>query len=180
MPPIKNPIFFVIGATGTGKSQVAVLFAQELKANHGYEHVVIVNCDVYQCFNALPISTNKPSVEEFGNVPHAFLGILESNGALSNAASCSTPEATAAHAAASQALKNAGSFNVHAYEEMVTSFITTMPHLLSAAGHAITSKHYFFPTPLCMTVTFPVPMARAKAVKSTNSYGSVSTQSMLI
>lgn len=124
MPPIKNPIFFVIGATGTGKSQVAVLFAQELKANHGYEDVVIVNCDVYQCFNALPISTNKPSVEEFGNVPHAFLGILESNGALSNAAFCPTPEATAAHAAASQALKNAGSFNVHAYEEMVTSFIS--------------------------------------------------------
>ncbi|KPA80433.1 hypothetical protein ABB37_04666 [Leptomonas pyrrhocoris] len=124
MPPVKNPVFFVIGSTGTGKSKVAVHLAQELKGSYGYQNVAIVNCDVYQCFDALPISTNKPSAEQLGNVPHAFLGFLEADGTLCASRAYPSPTEAAAHAAASSALKQEKIFNVHTYEKMVTSFIS--------------------------------------------------------
>lgn len=124
MLPVAKPIFFVIGATGSGKSKVAVRFAQELQSVYGYNHVVVVNCDVYQCFDALPVCTNKPSAEEREGVSHVFLGFLASNGTLNSPLSNGCDEGSMAHDKATQALKNGDPFNVRTYEQMVTAFIT--------------------------------------------------------
>jgi tRNA dimethylallyltransferase len=125
MPRPSKPVFFVIGTTGSGKSDVAIRIAQELKSGYRYKNVVVINCDVYQCFNALPICTNKPSRENLGNVPHAFFGFLESDGRVCNAVTCSSPEEEAARTEALDTLKKGELFNVHTYEKMVTAFIST-------------------------------------------------------
>ncbi|CCW59613.1 unnamed protein product [Phytomonas sp. EM1] len=74
---VSNPIFFILGSTGTGKSSFAVELAKFLKDTNLYENVVIINCDVMQFYQDLPIATNKISSDEMKNIPHAFLGFLD-------------------------------------------------------------------------------------------------------
>lgn len=68
MPP-KSPLIVVLGATGTGKSQLAVDLATRF-------HGEIINGDAMQMYDALPISTNKITADEQQGIPHHLLGCI--------------------------------------------------------------------------------------------------------
>ncbi|CAZ82491.1 unnamed protein product [Tuber melanosporum] len=63
------PLISVIGATGTGKSQLAVDIAHAFNGE-------IVNSDAMQMYAGLPIITNKPTVAEMRGIPHHLFGFL--------------------------------------------------------------------------------------------------------
>ncbi|KFY83327.1 hypothetical protein V498_08148 [Pseudogymnoascus sp. VKM F-4517 (FW-2822)] len=65
-PPHK-PVVIVLGATGTGKSQLAV----DLALRYNGE---IINGDAMQMYTGLPIVTNKITPEEQQGVPHHLIG----------------------------------------------------------------------------------------------------------
>jgi tRNA dimethylallyltransferase len=81
---------FVIGATGCGKTSVAVSLAraqrQEDDASNTPRRVIfVINCDVLQFYEGLPIATNKASLEEltFADgtpIPHYFMSFLSPMG----------------------------------------------------------------------------------------------------
>ncbi|RNE96846.1 putative tRNA isopentenyltransferase [Trypanosoma conorhini] len=75
-----EPIFFVLGATGSGKSLAAVNVAKALQNRCGVRHVAIVNCDVMQFYADLPIATNKVSSSEMEDIYHCFIGFLSPGG----------------------------------------------------------------------------------------------------
>lgn len=73
LPPASPypPPFFLLGATGCGKSHVAVELARLLgKAE-------IVSADAYQVYRTLPILTAVPSAGEQGGIPHHLIGCLD-------------------------------------------------------------------------------------------------------
>ncbi|MCJ1424908.1 hypothetical protein MMC29_002796 [Sticta canariensis] len=63
----RRPLIAVIGATGTGKSQLAVSLAERFNGE-------IVNGDCIQMYDGLPITTNKMPIEERKSIPHHLLG----------------------------------------------------------------------------------------------------------
>ncbi|CUS09330.1 unnamed protein product [Tuber aestivum] len=63
------PLISVIGATGTGKSQLAVDIALAFNGE-------IVNSDAMQMYAGLPIITNKPTVAEMRGIPHHLFSFL--------------------------------------------------------------------------------------------------------
>lgn len=68
----KDKVVFVMGATGTGKSRLAIDLATRFPAE-------IVNSDKMQVYKGLDIVTNKVTEEECHGVPHHLLGIIEPN-----------------------------------------------------------------------------------------------------
>lgn len=68
----KNPLIVVLGATGTGKSQLAVDLATRFNGE-------IINSDAMQMYNGLPIITNKITVDEQQGIPHHLLGFIALN-----------------------------------------------------------------------------------------------------
>ncbi|KAG5473754.1 hypothetical protein LSCM1_04384 [Leishmania martiniquensis] len=122
MRAVNRPIFFVIGSTGSGKSKVAVHLAHELRRAYHYKDVVVINCDVYQCYTDLPILTNKPSAADLGGVTHVSLGFLNNDGSV-NWDNYSSAEQQAFCHEAEVHLSGNSNFNVHSYERIVTSFI---------------------------------------------------------
>ncbi|MCJ1472817.1 hypothetical protein MMC13_001466 [Lambiella insularis] len=68
----KHPIIAIIGATGTGKSQLAVSLAERF-------HGEVINGDALQLYKGLPIATNKVSVDEMRGIPHHLLGCIGLN-----------------------------------------------------------------------------------------------------
>ncbi|KAF2710182.1 tRNA isopentenyltransferas-like protein [Pleomassaria siparia CBS 279.74] len=66
--PVK-PLIAIVGATGTGKSDLAV----EIARLHNGE---IINGDAMQLYQGLPIITNKITPEETKGVPHHLLGCI--------------------------------------------------------------------------------------------------------
>ncbi|POO02285.1 isopentenyltransferase, partial [Trema orientale] len=67
----KDKVVFVIGATGTGKSRLAIDLATRLDS--GAE---IINSDKMQVYKGLDIATNKVTDEECRGVPHHMLGTV--------------------------------------------------------------------------------------------------------
>ncbi|WOL15904.1 hypothetical protein Cni_G24685 [Canna indica] len=65
----KDKVVFVMGATGTGKSRLAI----DLALRFGGE---IVNSDKMQVYDGLAVVTNKVTDEECMGVPHHLLGSL--------------------------------------------------------------------------------------------------------
>ncbi|KAF2759174.1 tRNA isopentenyltransferase [Pseudovirgaria hyperparasitica] len=65
----RKPLVAVVGATGTGKSQLAVEIARKFNGE-------IINGDAMQLYNGLPIITNKVTEEEMKGVPHHLLGVV--------------------------------------------------------------------------------------------------------
>lgn len=65
----KNKVVLVMGATGTGKSRLAI----DLATYFGGE---IVNSDKMQVYDALDVVTNKVTPEEAAGVPHHLLGCV--------------------------------------------------------------------------------------------------------
>ena len=64
--------FFVVGATCSGKSALALALAEKLGGE-------IVNADAFQFYRGLDICTAKPTPEEFARAPHHLYGILNPN-----------------------------------------------------------------------------------------------------
>ena len=64
------PIVVILGATGAGKSKLAL----KLAARFGGE---IINADAMQMYKGLDIVTNKVTAEEQARVPHHAINILE-------------------------------------------------------------------------------------------------------
>ncbi|KAH9215742.1 mitochondrial putative tRNA dimethylallyltransferase [Leptodontidium sp. 2 PMI_412] len=67
--PPKDPLIVVLGATGTGKSQLAVDLAKRFDGE-------VINGDAMQMYDGLPIITNKMTVEEQQGIPHHLLGFI--------------------------------------------------------------------------------------------------------
>lgn len=68
----KDKVVFVMGATGTGKSRLAVDLATRFPAE-------IVNSDKMQVYKGLEIVTNKVTEKECCGVPHHLIGIADPN-----------------------------------------------------------------------------------------------------
>ncbi|ESQ41912.1 hypothetical protein EUTSA_v10015859mg [Eutrema salsugineum] len=66
----KDKVIFVMGATGTGKSRLAIDLATRFPAE-------IVNSDKIQVYKGLDIVTNKVTPEESLGVPHHLLGTVD-------------------------------------------------------------------------------------------------------
>ncbi|CAK8563563.1 unnamed protein product [Lathyrus sativus] len=67
----KEKVVVVMGATGTGKSKLAIDIA-----NH-FPPAEIINSDKMQVFKGLDITTNKVTEEECRGVPHHLLGTVD-------------------------------------------------------------------------------------------------------
>ena len=66
----KHPLITIVGATGTGKSKLAVSLAERFNGE-------IINADALQMYEGLPIATNKISLAEQKNVPHHLLSCIK-------------------------------------------------------------------------------------------------------
>ncbi|KAF2462174.1 IPP transferase-domain-containing protein [Lineolata rhizophorae] len=66
------PLVAIVGATGTGKSQLAVDIARRFNGE-------VINGDAMQLYDGLPIITNKITDEERQDVPHHLLGCIGLN-----------------------------------------------------------------------------------------------------
>ncbi|KAH6385133.1 tRNA dimethylallyltransferase [Parastagonospora nodorum] len=69
VPTPRYPLIAVVGATGTGKSDLAVEIACKFNGE-------IINGDAMQLYEGLPIITNKITREEMKDVPHHLLGCI--------------------------------------------------------------------------------------------------------
>lgn len=67
--PRKNPIIFVIGCTGTGKSDLGVAIAKKYDGE-------VISVDSMQFYKGLDIATNKITSEEAEGVPHHMMSFL--------------------------------------------------------------------------------------------------------
>jgi tRNA dimethylallyltransferase len=68
--PARRPLIAVVGATATGKSDVAVAIAEALDGE-------VVSTDAYQVYRGLDIGTAKAGPELRSRVPHHLLDIAE-------------------------------------------------------------------------------------------------------
>ncbi|EXJ62489.1 hypothetical protein A1O7_02927 [Cladophialophora yegresii CBS 114405] len=68
--PPKDPLIMIIGATGTGKSKLAVELATRFNGE-------IINCDAMQMYKGLPIITNKIPENERNGIPHHLLDFID-------------------------------------------------------------------------------------------------------
>ncbi|XP_072975228.1 adenylate isopentenyltransferase 5, chloroplastic-like [Typha angustifolia] len=66
---VKEKVLVVIGATGTGKSRLAIDVARNFRGE-------VVNSDKMQVYYGLDIVTNKVTAEERSAVPHHLLGVI--------------------------------------------------------------------------------------------------------
>ena len=69
MAPV-SPVIAIVGATGTGKSKLAVQIAGRFNGE-------IINADAMQMYKGLPIITNKIPLSEQNGIPHHLLDVLE-------------------------------------------------------------------------------------------------------
>ncbi|OCL05141.1 tRNA isopentenyltransferase [Glonium stellatum] len=66
---LQKPLIAIIGATGTGKSELAVEIASRFNGE-------IINGDAMQLYHGLPIITNKMLETERKGIPHHLLGCI--------------------------------------------------------------------------------------------------------
>ena len=66
-------IYVIAGPTGSGKTDLALMFAKTTGAQ-------IINADAFQVYRSFDIGTNKVSVSERGNIAHHLLDIVEPDG----------------------------------------------------------------------------------------------------
>lgn len=66
----KPTVYFIVGATATGKTAAAVDIAKRMNGE-------IISADAIQIYRRLDKGSAKPSVEEMGGVPHHFIDIVD-------------------------------------------------------------------------------------------------------
>jgi tRNA dimethylallyltransferase len=71
----EHPLVAIVGATGTGKSELSLDLAEAMVARG--EAVEIVNADAMQLYRGMDIGTAKLTVEERRGIPHHMLDVLE-------------------------------------------------------------------------------------------------------
>ncbi|KAL4871981.1 hypothetical protein BDV12DRAFT_162807 [Aspergillus spectabilis] len=69
-PSVMQSLVAVVGATGTGKSKLAVDIASRFNGE-------IINGDAMQMYRGLPIITNQIPVEERNGIPHHLISCIE-------------------------------------------------------------------------------------------------------
>src|SRR5204863_5848125 len=62
-------VFFIVGPTATGKSEIAADLAHELGAE-------IVSADAFQIYRGLDLLTAKPGAATLAKVPHHLVGVM--------------------------------------------------------------------------------------------------------
>src|SRR6202047_4695036 len=62
-------VFFIVGPTATGKSEIAADVARNLDAE-------IVNADAFQIYRGLDLLTAKPDAATLAKVPHHLIGTM--------------------------------------------------------------------------------------------------------
>src|SRR6266516_3967802 len=62
-------VFFIVGPTATGKSEIAADVAHELGAE-------IVSADAFQIYRGLDLLTAKPDAATLAKVPHHLIGTM--------------------------------------------------------------------------------------------------------
>jgi tRNA dimethylallyltransferase len=67
---MKKTLIFLVGPTGVGKTELAVLLAKRIGAE-------IISCDSMQVYRSMDIGTSKPSAEIRSEVVHHLIDILE-------------------------------------------------------------------------------------------------------
>lgn len=67
----KDKVVVIMGATGTGKTKLAIDLAKH------FQPAEIVNSDKIQVYKGLDITTNKVTEEECGGIPHHLLGAVD-------------------------------------------------------------------------------------------------------
>ncbi|KAJ3677288.1 hypothetical protein LUZ60_003012 [Juncus effusus] len=65
----KTKVVFILGATGTGKSKLAISLATRFSGE-------IINSDKIQVYDALPVITNRASKVELSTAPHHLLACM--------------------------------------------------------------------------------------------------------
>jgi tRNA dimethylallyltransferase len=63
-------LIFIVGATATGKSELSIQLAKELRAE-------IVNADSMQLYRGMDIGTAKLSIEQRQGIPHHLIDVLD-------------------------------------------------------------------------------------------------------
>ncbi|EYC25870.1 hypothetical protein Y032_0011g1435 [Ancylostoma ceylanicum] len=66
----KDPIIFVIGCTGTGKSDLGVAIAKKYNGE-------VISADSMQIYEGLDIATNKITAEEAEGIPHHLMSFVD-------------------------------------------------------------------------------------------------------
>src|SRR5437016_11792003 len=64
-----NGVFFIVGPTATGKSEIAADVAHRLNAE-------IVSADAFQIYRGLDLLTAKPDAATMAKVPHHLIGTM--------------------------------------------------------------------------------------------------------
>lgn len=67
---LEIPLIAIVGATGTGKSQLAVSLAHRFNGE-------VINGDALQIYQGLPTVTNKMPIAERRGIPHHLLGCIK-------------------------------------------------------------------------------------------------------
>ncbi|GMA27083.1 tRNA (adenosine(37)-N6)-dimethylallyltransferase MiaA [Arenivirga flava] len=70
-----HPLVVVVGATGTGKSDLSLDLAEAIAGNGGAAE--IVNGDAMQCYRGMDIGTAKLPLVERRGIPHHLLDVLD-------------------------------------------------------------------------------------------------------
>lgn len=73
----QNPVIFVIGCTGTGKSDLGVAIARKYNGE-------VISADSMQIYKGLDIATNKITEEETQGVPHHLMSFVDATTARYN------------------------------------------------------------------------------------------------
>ncbi|KAJ4772534.1 Adenylate isopentenyltransferase [Rhynchospora pubera] len=68
----KIKVVFILGATGTGKSKLAIALGKSFNGE-------IINSDKIQVYDAIPVITNRVSESEISAAPHHLLAFLPSD-----------------------------------------------------------------------------------------------------
>lgn len=71
----QNHIYLIYGATASGKSQLAITLASELKTKN--QEPIIINADALQQYKDLPILSAQPSTKIKQQFPHELYGFLK-------------------------------------------------------------------------------------------------------
>lgn len=74
-PPSALPLIAIVGATGTGKSELSLDLAEALRAQG--RTAEIINADAMQLYRGMDIGTAKLPVAERRGIPHHLLDVLD-------------------------------------------------------------------------------------------------------
>lgn len=156
--PARTPttITFVMGATGCGKTAVAVSLARALQrqdqrakriTNGKPRFICVINCDVLQFYQGLPVATNKASPDELtfadgAPIPHYFMSFLTPHGKRYSEGEASPTTSyenivQSSDAPSPSSAANSSMYHIHDYVREVEAFLygTVFPqHAADVAG----------------------------------------------